>query len=65
MMREAIARMMPVNPALPTNLFPFSDTYLKYMMGFGFVLAGAMLAVLIVYRKRFLEAARTKNSAAS
>jgi hypothetical protein len=64
MMREAIARMMPVNPALPTNLFPFSDTYLKYMMGFGFVLATAMLAVLIVYRKRYLEAARAKNSAA-
>jgi hypothetical protein len=65
MMREAIARMMPVNPALPTNLFPFSDTYLKYMMGFGFVLAAAMLAVLIVYRKRYLEAARANNSAAS
>jgi len=65
MMREAIARMMPVNPALPTNLFPFSDTYLKYMMGFGFVLAAAMLAVLIVYRKRYLEAARAKNPAAS
>jgi hypothetical protein len=64
MMREAIAKMMPVNPALPTNLFPFSDTYLKYMMGFGFVLAAAMLAVLIVYRKRFQEAARAKNSSA-
>jgi hypothetical protein len=64
MMREAIARMMPVNPALPTNLFPFSDTYLKYMMGFGFVLAGAMLAILIGYRKRFLEAARAKHAVA-
>jgi hypothetical protein len=65
MMREAIARMMPVNPALPTNLFPFSDTYLKYMMGFGFVLAGAMLGVLVFYRKRYLEAARATKSAAS
>ena len=65
MMREAIAKMMPTNPEIPVNLFPFSDTYLKYMMGFGFVLAAAMLAVLIVYRKRYLEAARAKNSAAS
>ncbi len=64
-MREAIARMMPVNPALPTNLFPFSDTYLKAMMAFGFLFAAAMLAVLTVYRKRYLEAARATKSAAS
>jgi hypothetical protein len=70
-MKEAIAKMMPAIPELPANTpspmisFPFSDTYLKYMMVFGLVLAAAMLAVLIVYRKRFLEAARAKNSAAS
>ncbi|MGB2678195.1 MAG: hypothetical protein WAN12_14015 [Candidatus Acidiferrum sp.] len=69
-MKEAIAKMMPKIPELPANtespmiLFPFSDTYLKSMMAFGFVFAAAMLAVLIVYRKRYLEAARAKNSAA-
>lgn len=60
-MKEAIAKMMPANPEIPVNVFPFSDTYLKYMMGFGFVFAGAMLAILILYRKRFLEAARAKH----
>ena len=63
-MREAIAKMMPTNPEIPMNLFPFSDTYFKSMMVLGFAFAAAMLAVLIVYRKRFLEAARAKNSAA-
>jgi len=70
-MKEAIAKMMPAIPELPANTpspmisFPFSDTYLKSMMAFGLVFAAAMLAVLIVYRKRFLEAARAKNPAAS
>ena len=63
-MREAIAKMIPTNPEIPVNLFPFSDTYFKSMLAFGFVFAAAMLAVLIVYRKRYLEAARAKNSAA-
>jgi len=65
MMKEAIAKMLPANPALPANFFPFSDTYFKSMMVFGFVFAAAMLAVLLVYRKRYLEAARAINSAAS
>jgi len=64
-MRDAIAQMLPANPALPANMFFFSDTYFKSMMAFGLVFAAAMLAVLIVYRKRFLQAARAKNSAAS
>jgi hypothetical protein len=64
-MKEAIAKTMPTNPEIPVNLFPFSDTYFKSMMVFGFVFAAAMLAVLIVYRKRYLEAARAKNPAAS
>jgi hypothetical protein len=70
LMKEAIAKMMPkipelpANAELPANLFPFSDTYFKYMMGFGFVLGTAMLAIMIVYRKRFLEAARAKNAVA-
>ena len=69
-MKEAIAKMMPkipelpANAELPANVFPFSDTYFKSMMAFGFLFAAAMLAVLIVYRKRFLEAARAKNLAA-
>jgi len=72
MMREAILKMMPkftgelpANTQIPANLFPFSDTYFKYMMGFGFVLAAAMLAILIIYRKRFMEAARAKNAVAA
>ena len=70
-MKEAIAKMMPKIPNLPAgvdlppNVFPFSDTYFKAMMAFGFLFAAAMLAVLIVYRKRYLEAARAKNPAAS
>ena len=64
-MRDAIAKMLPTNPELPANMFFLSDTYFKSMMAFGLVFAAAMLAVLIVYRKRFLEAARTKNSAAN
>ena len=70
MMKEAITKMMPKIPNLPAgvdvppNVFPFSDTYFRAMMAFGFLFAAAMLAVLIVYRKRFLEAARAKNSAA-
>jgi hypothetical protein len=64
-MKEAIAKMMPTNPELPAISFPFSDTYFKSMMVFGYVFSGVLLAVLIVYRKRFLEAARAKNSAAS
>jgi hypothetical protein len=70
MMKEAITKMMPKIPNLPAgadlapNVFPFSDAYFKAMMAFGFLFAGAMLAVLIVYRKRYLEAARAKNSAA-
>jgi hypothetical protein len=70
MMKEAITKMMPKIPNLPAgvdlppNVFPFSDTYFKAMMAFGFLFAAAMLAVLIVYRKRYLEAARAKNSSA-
>ncbi|HKM82247.1 MAG TPA: hypothetical protein VJY15_14955 [Candidatus Acidoferrum sp.] len=64
-MKEAIAKMMPGNAELPTNLFPFSDTYLKSMMAFGFVFSGVLLAILIFYRKRYLEAARINNPAAS
>lgn len=71
MMREAILKMMPkftgelpANAQIPANLFPFSDTYFKYMMGFGFLFAAAMLAILIGYRKRFLEAARAKHALA-
>ena len=64
-MREAIAKMMPANPEIPVNLFPFSDTYFKSMMAFGFAFGAAMLALLIVYRQRFLEAARANNPAAS
>ena len=70
-MKEAIAKTMPKIPNLPAgvdlppNVFPFTDTYFKAMMAFGFLFAAAMLAVLIVYRKRFLEAARAKNLAAS
>jgi hypothetical protein len=64
-MKEAIAKTMPTNPELPANLFPFSDTYFKSMMAFGYVFSGVLLAILIVYRKRFLEAARAKNPAAS
>src|SRR5271157_4090099 len=64
-MREAIAKMMPTNPEIPVNLWPFSDTYFKSMMAFGFAFALAMLALLIVYRKRYLEAARINNPAAS
>ena len=70
-MREAILKMMPkipelpANTQLPVNLFPFSDAYLKAMMAFGFLFAAAMLGVLFFYRKRYLEAARAKNSAAS
>ncbi len=69
-MKEAIAKMMPKIPELPANTappmisFPFSDTYFKSMMAFGFVFAAAMLAVLIVYRKRYLEAARAISPAA-
>jgi hypothetical protein len=72
MMKEAILKMMPkftgelpANTQIPANLFPFSDTYFKAMMGFGFLIAGAMLAILILYRKRFLEAARAKQALAS
>ena len=64
-MREAIAKMMPTNPEIPVNLWPFSDTYFKSMMAFGFMFAAAMLAILIVYRKRYLEAARAKHALAS
>jgi hypothetical protein len=64
-MREAIAKMMPANPELPAISFPFSDTYFKSMMAFGYVFGGVLLVILIVYRKRFLEAARAKNPAAS
>ena len=70
-MKEAIVKMMPKIPNLPAgvdlppNVFPFTDTYFKAMMAFGFLFAAAMLAVLIVYRKRYLEAARAKNPAAS
>jgi len=63
-MQEAIAQMMPKNPALPINLFPFSDTYFKAMMVFGLLFAAAMLGVLLVYRKRFLETAHAKSPAA-
>ncbi|HXR32178.1 MAG TPA: hypothetical protein VN830_00610 [Verrucomicrobiae bacterium] len=71
MMKEAILKMvpkipdLPANAQIPANLFPFSDTYFKAMMVFGFAFGAAMLALLIVYRKRYLEAARTKNAAAS
>jgi hypothetical protein len=70
-MKEAITKMMPKIPNLPAgvdlppNVFPFTDTYFKAMMAFGFLFPAAMLAVLIVYRKRFLGAARAKNLAAS
>jgi hypothetical protein len=71
MMREAIAKMipkftgeLPANAQIPANLFPFSDTYFKAMMGFGFLIAGALLAILIFYRKRFLEAAHAKQALA-
>jgi len=64
-MREAIAKMMPTNPEIPVNLFSFSDTYFKAMMAFGVVFGAAMLAVLVFYRQRYLEAARAKNSAAA
>jgi len=63
-MREAIAKMMPTNPEIPVNLFPFSDTYFKAMMAFGFVFGAAMLAVLVFFRQRYLEAARAKVPAA-
>jgi len=70
-MKEAIAKMMPKIAELPAHTespmisFPFSDTYLKLMMAFGFVFSGVLLAILIVYRKRYLEAAHAKNPAAS
>jgi len=64
LMKEAMAKMMPANAQIPTNMFMFSDTYLKFMMGFGFLFGAAMLAILIFYRKRFLEAARAKHSLA-
>jgi hypothetical protein len=71
MMREAIAKMipkftgeLPANAQIPTNLFPFSDTYFKAMMSFGILFAVAMLAILIFYRKKFLEAARAKQALA-
>ncbi len=69
MMREAILKMipqfggeLPANADLPANMFFFSDTYFKSMMAFGFLFVAAILAVLIVYRKRFLEAARAKQA---
>jgi hypothetical protein len=34
------------------------------MTAFGFLFSGVLLAILIVYRKRYLEAARAKNPAA-
>ena len=70
MMKEAIAKMMPkfpqlpANAQIPTNLFPFSDTYFKFMMAFGFLFSGVLLAVMIFYRKRFLEAARANHALA-
>ncbi len=71
LMKEAMAKMMPkltgelpANAPLPANMFIFSDNYFKAMMAFGFVLAAAMLAILIFYRKKFLEAARAKQSPA-
>ena len=70
-MKEAIAKMMPKIAELPAHTqspmisFPFSDTYLKLMMAFGFVFSGVLLAILIVYRKRYLEAARARNPSAS
>jgi hypothetical protein len=64
-MKEAIAKMLPVNPEIPVNLFPFSDTYFKAMMALGFVFSGVLLAVMIFYRKRYLEAARAKKPASA
>jgi len=64
-LREGINKMIPTIPEIAVNLFPFSDTFFKAGMVFGFVFGTAMLAVLILYRRRFLEAARAKNSAAS
>ena len=63
-MKAAIAKMMPANLPLPPNAFFFSDSYLKSMTAFGFLFSGVLLAILIVYRKRYLEAARAKNPAA-
>jgi hypothetical protein len=70
-MREAIAKMMPTIPELPAHAalpvisFPFSDTWLKFMTAFGLLFPMALLAIQIVYRKRFVEAARAKNRVAS
>ena len=66
-MKEAMLRIipkvpeLPANAQIPTNLFPFSDTFFKAMMGFGFLFGAAMLAILITYRKRYLEAAAARN----
>ncbi len=72
MMRGAIAKMMPKfagellgNAQIPANLFPFSDSYFKAMMGFGLLFGAGFLAMLIFYRKKFLEAARAKQALAS
>ncbi len=66
-MKEAIAKMMPkisqlpADAQIPANLFPFSDTYFKFMMALGYLFGGVLLAVMIFYRKRFLESAAARN----
>ncbi len=69
MMREAVEKMMakftgelPANAPMSANLFLFSDSYMKATMGFGLLIGAATLAILIFYRKRFLEAARAKHA---
>ncbi len=63
-MRDAITKMMPTNPQWPANSFFFSDSYFKSVTAFGYVLSLILMAVMIFYRKRYLEAARAKNPAA-
>jgi len=63
-MKEAIAKMMPANPELPANIFPFSDAYFRWMTIFGYLFSGVLLAILVFYRKRYLEAARAKHAVA-
>ncbi len=63
-MMAAMPKVMTSYPGVPATAFPFSDTLFKYLMAFSYLFGGVLLLILILYRKRFLEAARAKNSAA-
>jgi hypothetical protein len=63
-MMAAMTKMMGSYPGVPATQFPFSDTFFKFMMGFSYLFGGVLLAILIFYRKRYLEAARAKHAIA-